>query len=120
MAYVSKEKKAKIAAELKKVMPKNWKYSLAVRHHSTAVITIYSAPVNLIPADAHSQKYYDVNHYHLHDQYEGELLEIMKKIKSAMNADNYDNSDSMTDYFDVGHYIDINVGRYDKPFQVAA
>jgi phenolic acid decarboxylase len=44
MAYVNQEKKAKI---LKKVMPKGWKYSLAVRNHSTIVCTIKSAPVDL-------------------------------------------------------------------------
>jgi hypothetical protein len=34
----------------------------------------------------------------------------------ALNCDNYDNSDSMTDYFDVGHYVDLNIGKWDKPF----
>jgi hypothetical protein len=28
----------------------------------------------------------------------------------------YDNSDTMTDYFDVAFYIDITFGRYDKPY----
>jgi len=34
--------------------------------------------------------------------------------------DFYDNTDIMTDYFDVSHYIDIDVGRWNKPYQVVA
>ena len=34
------------------------------------------------------------------------------------NAYNYDESDSMTDYFNTGHYIDLEVGGYNKPFQL--
>lgn len=43
MAYVSKEKKQKIAAALKTVMPKGWRWSLAINHGSIA-----SAPVDLM------------------------------------------------------------------------
>lgn len=131
MAYVSKDKKAKIKAALDKVIPKGWKWSLAVRHHSTAVLTIYSAPVDLIgewtkvankfrtaegwhPLPVQSNV--GINEHHLDKQFEGKLLEVFSKIKEAMNVDNHDNSDPMTDYFDVGHYVDIRIGRYDKPF----
>jgi len=30
---------------------------------------------------------------------------------------NYDNSDSQSDYFDVNFYLNIGIGRYDKPFK---
>jgi hypothetical protein len=30
--------------------------------------------------------------------------------------DFYDNTDIMTDYFDVSHYIDISIGKWDKPY----
>lgn len=36
MAYMDQEKKAKIAAALKKVMPKDWKYSLSVADRGCA------------------------------------------------------------------------------------
>ena len=42
MAYVSKEKKQKIAAALKTVMPKGWRWSLAINHGSTLILTIAS------------------------------------------------------------------------------
>jgi hypothetical protein len=30
----------------------------------------------------------------------------------------YDNSDSMIDYFDIAYYVDINVGNWNKEYQV--
>ena len=48
MAYMSPERKAVIAAELKRVIPKGWKYSLAVHNHSTIVLNIVAAPVDLL------------------------------------------------------------------------
>lgn len=115
MAYMSQEKKAKIAVALKAIMPKDWKYSLAVRHHSTIVMTIKSAPVALIEGT-----HCDVNIYYLDRQFEGNTLALFEKIKSALNIDNFDESDSMSDYFHVGHYVDLNIGRWDKAFKNTA
>lgn len=122
MAYMSQEHKKEIAQILKTVMPKNWKYSLRVVNHMKLCLTIKSADVDLIKEC--KNKYRDdltnfsLNTYHLDKAYDGELLEIMEKITNAMNHKNYDNSDSQSDYFDVGHYIDIQIGRWDKPFVV--
>jgi hypothetical protein len=132
MAWMSQEKKVQIAAELKKVMPRDWKYSLGVRHHSTIVLTISSAPVDLMAVynkrvaeswerrgDKHTpQTYAQVNEFHLDTQFSGELLDVFERIKLALNVGNHDRSDIQTDYFDVGWYVDINIGRWDKPFQV--
>jgi len=39
------------------------------------------------------------------------------ELKDAMlGVDYYNNSDIMTDYFDVSHYIYIEIGRWDKPY----
>lgn len=118
MAWMNQEKKAKIASELKKVVPKGWKYSLRVRNHSTLVMTISSAPINLLE-NSPDHRYLNVNTYWLDKFFRGDLLVQFIKIRNAMNTDNYDRSDIQTDYFDVGHYIDINIGSWDKPFKVA-
>lgn len=126
MAYMNQDKKAKIAAALKRVMPKGWKYSLAVRHHSTIVLTISEAPIDLIRAfegysEPEKRTYADVNPYHYRRQFsEKAVADIFDKIFAVLNMDNYDNSDSMTDYFDVGHYVDVNIGRWNKPFKFTA
>jgi len=59
-----------------------------------------------------------VNHYHLDKHFKGEALEYLQKACDIMNEGNHDNSDSMTDYFDVGWYIDIDVGQWNKPYQL--
>jgi hypothetical protein len=132
MAYMSQETKKKLAANVRRVMPRDWKYSLAVRHHSTIVLTITSAPVDLLGirtkrvaeewekrGDKYQpETYAQLNVYHLDSEFSGDLLKIFERIKTALNEGNHDRSDSQTDYFDVGWYVDINIGRWDKPFQV--
>ena len=123
MAYMSQENKAKLAVEIGKVMPTDWKWTLAVRHHSTLVLTIRQAPVDLIsenlvcasrPEPSSSRT---LNVYHLNGEYADKLLKIFENIKGAMMVGNHDNSDSQSDYFDVGWYIDINIGDCDSPFR---
>lgn len=132
MAYMDQTRKARIAAELKKVMPQGWKYSLGVQNHSTIVLTIQSAPVDLIAAvKARSSQlavqrgkedycrdivHAQLNEFHLDMHFEGELLETFQRIKAALNDGNHDRSDIMSDYFDVGWYVYINLGKWDKPF----
>ena len=42
--------------------------------------------------------------------------ELLKKVDEIVNKYNYDNSDSMTDYFDVNYYVHFQLGKCDKPF----
>ena len=129
MAYVNQDKKAKIAAQLKKVVPSGWKYSLAVRNHSTIVMTLRQAPVDILGnikatvevSDPHNLKsailtHWSVNPYHYEKQFSGAVLGVIERIMDALNLDNYDKSDIMSDYFDVGHYVELNVGLWDSPF----
>jgi len=134
MAWVDQDKKAIIAAELKKAIPAGWKTSLAVRHGSTIVLTISAAPVDLCEEYARvvNQKYayrgdpnisrpneVRVNEYYLENQFD-ESLEVFEQLLKALNTGNYNNDDVQTDYFDRGHYVDINIGRWNKPFQFLA
>lgn len=121
MAYMNQEKKKNIAAALKLVVPKGWKYSLSVNNHSSIVCTITAAPVDLATAfkwsDDRARDCYDVNPYHFESNVaNAELLPVMRAIMGALNLDNFDNSDSMTDYFHVGHYVECHFGRWNKPF----
>jgi hypothetical protein len=126
MAYVDQDKKAKIAAALKPVMPKGWKYTLAVSNHSTIVLNIASAPVDIIAALVPSEyrkpaemTYAQIYHKRVDECFTcADLTATFEKIADALNLDNFDKSDSMTDYFHVGHYVDINVGKWNKPFAV--
>lgn len=136
MAYMNQEKKKVIAAALKAVVPAGWKYSLAVRNHSTLVMTIKSAPVDLLGEALttvlegnglrdpeqfvryHNEKgYIDVNTYHPHHYFK-DSLPVIESIIAALNTNNHNNSDIQSDYFDVGHYIDLNIGTWEVPFRV--
>lgn len=127
MAYMSQETKAKIAVELKKVIPQTWKYSLAVRDHSTIVLTIASAPLDLLEIVRNNRehgkndKYAQLNHFYLSNEFEGneEMCALFAKILSTLKGpDFFDHSDSQTDYFNLSHYIGINIGKWDKAFTV--
>jgi hypothetical protein len=133
MAYMDQATKAKLAANLKKVMPKGWKYSLAVRNSSTIVCTISEAPADILgemtrcsaaralygdrPAfcGQRNSQYASVNGYWLQNQFDT-LLPTFQMIYSALNDGNHDRSDPQSDYFDVGWYVDVMVGRWNKPF----
>lgn len=123
MAYMSQERKALLKTEIDKVMPKNWKYTLAVRHHSTLVLTVKSASVDLIGENIPTQRrpdrpeYIDINLYNLQGEYGGKLLKTFQVIKDACNVGNHDRSDVQSDYFDVGWYVDVNIGAFERPFE---
>ena len=68
----------------------------------------------------------DVNHYWI-DEHWGKgskwanfLNELYRACNHCEEYQNHDRSDSMTDYFDVGWWVDINLGKYGKPYQVNA
>jgi len=130
MAYMNQERKSKINGTIKSIL-KNYglKGSLSVHHHSTLVLTIkagsidflgnHKAMINLSLKPFYgnlADTYIQVNPYYLDDAFSGKALEVMKKLKTAMFTGNYDNSDIMTDYFDVGWYVSINIGKWDKPY----
>lgn len=121
MAYMSQEHKAQIAALLKPVMPKDWKYSLKVENHSSIICTVRSAPCDVLGkagVELHGRAFYDVNPYWYKDHIQDpELREVVGKIIDVLNTGNWNRSDIMTDYFDVGHYIGLTFGTWDKPFQ---
>jgi len=124
MAYMDQNKKKEIAAALKLVVPKDWKYSLRVHDNSSITLTIKSAPIDLLGEHKNLapgvKGHVELNEYTLNRAYEGDLLKTMVSISNALNTGNHNNSDSQTDYFDVGFYSHLQLGKWDKPFQVTA
>lgn len=135
MAYVSQECKAKLAPAIKAVLKKyNVKGSIAVRHHSTLVVNIKSGEIDFVnnlnetlrerargEQVYQADGYIDVNVYHIDSQYTGVAREFLLELHAAMKGpDFFDHSDIQTDYFHVSHYTDINIGRWDKPYELAA
>lgn len=131
MAYMNQSKKAEIAPIVKKICAKyGVKGSLSVRHHSTLVLNIKSGKIDFIgnynsvgtlrdPAATRvnkAEKEIQVNPYWYHEHFDGVALKFLTDIMVAMNRGNHDRSDIQTDYFDVGWYVDVNIGKWDKPY----
>jgi hypothetical protein len=138
MAYMSQERKKELAVGLKATMaPYGIKYSVRVRNHSTIVMTITEGPVDFIKnAEAirtmkmndqdfgnrgtDTRQYLQINTYSIDSHHSGLCAEILNKAEKALNMGNHDRSDVQSDYFDVGWYVDINVGSFDKPYRVVS
>lgn len=114
MAYMSQEMKTARVPAIKTVLKKyKMKGTISIRNHSTLVVTLKSGGFDF------DTDYQQVNIYHLGNYFHGEKLDFMDELKTAMlGNDWYDNSDSHTDYFDVAFYININIGQWNKPYQV--
>lgn len=133
MAYMNQECKARIANNVKAILKKHkLKGSLSVRHHSTLVLNIRSGTIDFITNcnETCSNDYYqvsqgfqpvernhiNVNVYHYNKHFSGKARKCLTELVTAMNDGNWNKSDIETDYFNVGWYIDINIGRWDKPY----
>lgn len=134
MAYMSQEKKAKIAPVVKAILAKyGVKGSLSVDHHSTLVLNISAGPLDFIGnyneveavrnvcrpehmRDRADQKYLNINPYWFHEHFSGACKDFLTEVLDAMNDGNHDNSDIQSDYFDVGWYVSVNIGKWDKPY----
>ena len=136
MAYMNQERKALINKMLKPVLAKyGIKGTLSVRNHSSIVLTLKSGKIDFIAnsnrvcAASHWQVhkgwrpntsgYADVNVYWFQDHYDGEAKDFLTEAMAALKcAGWYDRSDAQIDYFDTAYYVDINIGKWNKPYVV--
>jgi len=138
MAYFNQERKSERAPAIKAILKKyGVKGSLAVRNHSTFVLNIKSGSIdfieNYIKTDfgqhgnkmsqeqveyIRKNKSLDVNPYWYQEHFSGKARDFLKEVITTMNGGNHNNSDVQTDYFDVGWYVDVNIGSWDKPYTV--
>ena len=136
MAYMNQEKKKALAPQIKSVLSKyGVKGSIGVDNYSSLVVTLKEGNIDFIAAANKSnleyaertgQRFYEVkgnyqaNPYHamkdegIVGKFFGELIDAMNGKGSSIA--NHDNSDIMTDYFDIGWYLNINVGRWDRDY----
>lgn len=113
MAYMSQENKASISPKVKAILKKyGMSGTLSVRHNSTLVLTVTKGPVDFELARGYEQ----VNVYSIDRDHTGKARDFLREVHDAMNEGNHDRSDSQSDYFDVGWYTAINIGKYDKPY----
>lgn len=139
MAYMNQEKKAKISTNLKPILKKyGIKGSLSVNNHSTIVLTLKSGEIdfveNYIKTDIdkpygskmvqdqidylRKNQSMDVNPYWYQEHFSGVAKEFLTEAMVALkSADWYDETDAQVDYFNTAYYVDINVGKWNQPYQ---
>lgn len=131
MAYYSQEMKRKVAPKVKEILKKyNLKGSLSVDNHSTVCLKITSGNLDFIEnfnrvVEEHPEgfrsgyaatTYISVNPYHFDKHFTEVCRDFLTEVLQVLNEGNHDNSDIQTDYFDVGWYVDVRIGTYDKPY----
>ena len=137
MAYISTDDVKHIRNELKKELPQ-YKFSVVRDHHSSVTISLMKGPAfndyeyfdryNNVTKTANLSdgEHHQINQYHLEDFYGKENAEILSKIDTisrtapAKNGGKvwYNDSDIQTDYFDIAYYIHINVGKWNKQYEI--
>ena len=136
---MSQEKKATIAPKIKSICAKyGIKATLSVHHHSSLCLNIKSGSIDFIGNYLDKLKtnprvnyfdtfesiennllkdsYLDVNVFHFKDHFTGKAKQFLTEVYEAMNIGNFDHSDIQTDYFCVGWYTSIHIGRWNRPY----
>ena len=132
MAFISNDNKATIAANIKPVLNKyGVKATLAVQHHSTIVLNVRSGPIDFIEnyidnvsvtcADEHGlreHRYINVNPYWFHEHFTGTAKKFLTEAVAALkSAGWYDESDNLAADPANAYYVDINIGKWNKPYE---
>jgi hypothetical protein len=133
MAYMSQEKKAKISALLKPILTKyGVKGTLSVRNHSTIVLNVKAGKIDFVEdfiktdikrlnemqiETIRKQKHLDVNPYWFQEHFTGKSKSFLTEAFAALKgADWYDETDARIDYFNTAYYVDVNIGKWNKPY----
>ena len=137
MAYVTTAEVSAIRKALKAKYP-NMKFSVRNRDHTSVDVSIMKSDIDfsdilVVPCGNYGSdetKAVDnvsVNHYYpdnygkFADLFKG-ILEIIKKAPGTVEGGRewFDKSDSMSDYFHTAFYIDLSIGKWDKPYECVA
>lgn len=112
MAYFSQEMKKTVAPKIKEVLKKyDMKGSLCVRNHTSVVFTVKSGPI-----DFGTSSSITVIPARIGMEFNGKARDFLNEIYTILMDGNHNDSDPQTDYFDVGWYVDIHIGDWDKEY----
>ncbi len=118
MAYVTTTQIKQTREALKVAFP-DFKFMVRKGNggSSSINVSIMSGPIDFDNPEGGKA----VNPYHIGMFYgpgPSKFLEaVVKVIKYGSERQYYDNSDPMTDYFDTAFYLDVELGRWGKPYQ---
>lgn len=133
MAYMNQERKAKLAPAVKSILKRygvkgtlstsRLSISLNIKSGPMDFIGNYNETVDQRPGglrnDSPANKCIQINPYWYRDHFSDKVIvKFLDEVLRALNNGNHDNSDIQTDYFDVGWYVHVNVGNWNKPYTV--
>ena len=134
MAYMDQERKARIAVKIKEILKKHGVKGSLSTDRSSISLNLRQGGIDFIAnlnetcgADyyqvargftAVQDKYHQVNPYHYEKHFSGQALAFLTEALAALNEGNHNRSDIQSDYFDVGWYVYLNIGKWDKPYVV--
>lgn len=100
-----------------------YKFSVRTEYFSggSAIhINLMSGPVPAFTAEAKRDYISTMSEIRNYPGLTDEVCAVLSDVVSYCNSYNYDDSDSMVDYFDTNFYLHIYVGSFEKPYQVVA
>lgn len=138
MAYITQEMKRELAPGINNVLKKyGCKGSISTPQRNTLCVTISQGPIDFIgKANKQGKEHsewtgrtfypiegsYQENPYRYAESYDGPLDQadkFLNELRTAMRGTlYYNNDDIMTDYFDSAYFMSINIGKWDKPYQL--
>lgn len=110
MAYITTQEVKEIRNELKKSFP-NLKLSVTREHHSVLNVSIMEGNIDF------GSQYQQLNHLYLREHKNKHNM-ILRMITMICNTKNFDHSDPQTDYFNVGYYFHLQIGKWDKGYSL--
>jgi hypothetical protein len=120
------------AKEVRKQLKQKYpacKFSVTIEKYSggqSMTVALMAAPFAVFENGSNPDGYAQLNQYTLRNEYAtdrncngAQLTEqawnVMKDTDKIASADNWDNSDSQIDYFDVNYYLHLAIGKWDRP-----
>lgn len=125
----SKDIAALIRESLRRELP-GWKFSVTFQSYSGGSSITVALMQGKEEVTVNGHRYAQLNHYAFgsiairNGRWNNgvELSEIgwevMANANEIMSREHWDKSDSMTDYFYCNFYRHLNIGKWDKPYQV--
>lgn len=116
-SYTRKELKVIFAKWLKETY-KGCTFSISLSGYNSICVRLLKADFNPFKGDVKLK--YSFSRYSITDDPElnDRAKEMFNNIESYLMSYNYDHSDLMTDYYDVGFYLDMVIGSGKTPFKV--
>jgi hypothetical protein len=138
MAYITQEMKRELAPGINNVLKKyGCKGSISTPNRTMLCVTISQGPIDFIgKANKQGKEHsewtgrtfhpiegsYQENPYRYAENHDGQLDqadEFLNELRDAMRGTlYYNNDDIMTDYFDSAYFMSINIGKWNKPYQL--